>query len=55
MKNNTLIKEQILKSHSIPFLTAHGEILALHVTNQNKEWVNVTNWTVKKLYEWLGY
>ena len=48
----------ILKQHSIPYMIQNGRILADSMqafTPLFSETVDVTGWTVKKLYSWLGY
>lgn len=48
----------ILKQHSVPYLIQDGRILADSMqafTPVFSETVDVTNWTVKKLFSWLGY
>lgn len=54
---------QILLSHGIQAKEENGQLLACEegTTYKNgtvtpyEDWVNVTAWTLKKLYRWLGY
>ena len=48
----------ILKQHSVPYTIQDGRILADSMqafTPVFYETVDVTNWTAKKLFNWLGY
>jgi len=54
-------KIQILKEHGISVKFEGDSTLALEVsynpdTNEDfSKWIDVTNWTNKQVYEWLGY
>lgn len=50
--------ENILKSHNVPYYIENGCIYAdsmVSDTDVFEHVENVTNWTKKKLYSWLGY
>lgn len=51
--------KKILELHYINNKTVNGRILAEEIYTQNgvagSEWLDVTNWSKKKLMEWLGY
>lgn len=49
---------EILDRHGIPYLIQGGRVLAdsmLAFTPVFSETVDITGWTVKQLYSWLGY
>lgn len=48
----------ILKQHSVPYMIQDGRILADSMqafTPVFYETVDVTNYTMRQLYDWLGY
>lgn len=51
--------KKILDLHYINHKTINGRLFAEKVYTQNgvagSEWLDVTNWSKKKLLEWLGY
>ena len=51
--------KKILDLHYINHKTINGSLFAEEVYTQNgvagSEWLDVTNWSKKKLLEWLGY
>lgn len=55
------MKDQILKDHGITTKIEGLCLFALEVcfnTNTNtidQNWINVTDWTIKDIYFWLGY
>lgn len=57
MNNNTIAS--ILKQHSINYKIENNRIYAEEVytinTNVYTNYIDVTGWTHKKLYLWLGY
>ena len=51
---------RLLKAHSVPIQTEAGRLLARDVvftlTGQDiSAWVDVTEWSARALYQWLGY
>lgn len=49
---------RILKQHSVPYIIQNDRILADSMqafTPLFSETVDVTSWTAKQLYSWLGY
>lgn len=50
---------KILNAHSIDSKLVDGKVYALEVFTNNgvtsEKWVNVTNYSYKKLLYWLGY
>ena len=53
------IIKKILDLHYINYKTINGRIFVEEIYTQNgvagSEWLDVTNWSKKKLLEWLGY
>lgn len=50
--------ETILKAHSVPYYIKNNQIYADSMISGTKLFdctENVTNWTKKQLYVWLGY
>ena len=48
----------ILKQHSVPYMIQNGRIVAdsmIAYTPLFSETVDVTSWTAKQLFNWLGY
>jgi hypothetical protein len=50
----------ILDQHSVAWAVCDGQVVALDaITDRDhcdaSEWINVTGWTVGRLYRWLGY
>lgn len=50
--------QRILENHNVPFYTWHGRIIADAMSAGVPvfdETVDVTDWSIRELYEWLGY
>jgi len=55
------MKAQILKNHGIEtkiegtFLFALEVVFNCNTNTDESKWVNISNWSTGKLYNWLGY
>ncbi len=53
MSNNDI--KRVLDAHSVPYYE-HGEHLFADCMNcDNDDYIEVTSWSKRKLYAWLGY
>lgn len=50
---NTIRK--ILDAHCILTTFYDGKLYAFENANIDSKFINVTNWSIKQIYDWLGY
>lgn len=54
MNNATMIRN-ILDAHSILTTFYNGKLYAFENANKDSKIIDVTNWSINQVYNWLGY
>jgi hypothetical protein len=54
-----MVKPRILEQHGVQWSTRSGRLFALECYTDNgipgSQWIDVTGFSTRKLYDWLGY